>query len=110
MYFEGNNEVKFGWPIFKQINGEIQNRVILEYDSKTSITMKYNENGNEIIFNHLVPSKKDLEGLYEYYIPDGTFNSFKYQKGKWLLTEDVDIRNNEKIINHKKPDIGLTPN
>lgn len=109
MYFAGKNKIKFGLPIFKKLDGNTQNRVILEYDSKTSISLKYHKKEKRIIFNHLVASSKDLEGLYEYYIPEGTFNSYNYKNGKWWLEHDVDIRNDEKIKKYKRPKKGLIP-
>ena len=109
MYFAGKNKIKFGLPIFKRSDGTTRNRVILEYDSKTSISIKYHEKEKRIIFNHLVPSRKDLEGLYEYYIPEGTFNSYNYKNGKWWLEQDIDIRNKEKLKKYKSPKRGLIP-
>ena len=70
----------------------------------------YDEKEERIVFDHLVPSRKDLTGLYEYYIPEGTFNSYNYKKGKWWLEQDVDIRNQTKVKKYKKPKRGLTPN
>ena len=46
--------------------------------------------------------------MHEYYIPEGTYNSFNYEKGKWILYEDIDARN--KQINTKTakpPKMGL---
>jgi hypothetical protein len=109
LYFSGKNKVKFGLPIFKKNKKESQKRVIIEYDAKTSVSVKYQEKEKRIVFNHLVPPKKDLEGLEEYYIPEGTFNSYQYNKGKWLLEEDIDIRNQQKVKRIKKPKRGLVP-
>ena len=109
MYFSGKNKIKFGLPIFKQNKKESQKRVILEYDSKTSISVKYHNKEQRIVFNHLVPPRKDLAGLEEYYIPEGTFNAYQYNKGKWWLQQDVDIRNQEKAKRIKKPKRGLVP-
>ena len=109
MYFSGKNKIKFGLPIFKQNKKESQKRVILEYDSKTSISVKYHSKEEKIVFNHLVPPNKDLEGLEEYYIPEGTFNAYQYKRGKWWLQQDVDIRNQQKIKRIKKPKRGLVP-
>ena len=109
MYFSGKNKIKFGLPIFKQNKKESQKRVILEYDSKTSISVKYHNKEQRIVFNHLVPPRKDLAGLEEYYIPEGTFNAYQYNKGKWWLQQDVDIRNQEKVKKIKKPKRGLVP-
>lgn len=96
MYFSGKNKIKFGLPIFKNNTKESQKRIILEYDSKTAVSVKYHEKNQRIVFNHLIPARKDLVGLEEYYIPDGSFNAYNYQKGKWWLQEDVDARNNIK--------------
>jgi len=109
MYFSGKNKIKFGLPIFKKNKKESQKRVILEYDSKTSISVKYHNKEQRIVFNHLVPPRKDLAGLEEYYIPEGTFNAYQYNKGKWWLQQDVDIRNQEKAKRIKKPKRGLVP-
>jgi len=109
MYFSGKNKIKFGLPIFKKNKKESQKRVVIEYDAKTSVSVKYQEKEQRIVFNHLVPPKKDLEGLEEYYIPEGTFNSYQYKKGKWLLEEDIDIRNQQKVKRINKPKRGLVP-
>ena len=109
LYFSGKNKIKFGLPIFKKNKKESQKRVIIEYDAKTSVSVRYQEKEKRIVFNHLVPPKKDLEGLEEYYIPEGTFNSYQYNKGKWLLEEDIDIRNQQKVKRIKKPKRGLVP-
>ena len=109
MYFSGNNKIKFGLPIFRNIEKNTKKRVIMEYDSKTSFSIKYDEQRKQIIFDNLVASNKELEGLYEYYTPEGTFNGYTYKNGKWLLEEDVDARSNEKLKKHKKSRKGLFP-
>ena len=109
MYFSGVNKIKFGLPIFKKNKKESQKRIIIEYDAKTNVSVKYQQKEQRIVFNHLVPPKKDLEGLEEYYIPEGTFNSYQYKKGKWWLEQDIDIRNQQKVKRIKKPKRGLVP-
>ena len=110
MYFSGRNKIKFGLPIFKQNKKESQKRVIVEYDAKTSVSVKYQKKEKRIVFNHLVPARKDLIGLEEYYIPEGTFNAYQYKRGKWWLEQDIDIRNKQKVKRIKKPKRGLIPN
>jgi hypothetical protein len=109
MYFSGKNKIKFGLPIFKKSKKESQKRIVIKYDAKTSVSVKYQQKEQRIVFNHLVPARKDLEGLEEYYIPEGTFKAYQYKKGKWLLEQDIDIRNQQKVKRIKKPKRGLIP-
>ena len=108
LYFK-NKEIKFGLPVFKR-GKEVLKRIILEYDAKTLISLKYHKESKEIIFNNLIPPKKELIGMEEYYIPDGNFNSYTYKQGKWWFNENVDIRNSQKTKKIKKPKMGLIPN
>ena len=103
MYFSGKNKVKFGLPIFKLKDKSKQKRIILECDSKSSFSLKYDRDNKRLVFDQLVPIKKELKGMHEYYIPEGTYNSFNYDKGKWILNEDIDVRNKQDKIKTKKP-------
>ena len=109
MYFSAKNKIKFGLPIFKKSKNESQKRVILQYNSRSLISVKYHKKEKKIVFDHLVPSSKDLKGLYQYYIPEGTFNAYNYKNGKWWLEEDIDIRNSKRAPKIKNPARGLTP-
>ena len=102
MYFSGKNKIKFGLPIFKLSKKSKQKRFILECDAKTSFSLKFNKDQNRIIFDQLVPIKKELRGMHEYYIPEGTYNAFEYNNGKWILNEDIDARNKQQIKKNKK--------
>ena len=110
MYFSGKNKIKFGLPIFKQNKKESKKRIIIEYDAKTSVSMKYIKKEERIVFDHLVPPNKDLVGLEEYYIPEGTFNTYEYKDKEWWLLQDIDIKNTQKEQKIKKPKRGLIPN
>ena len=46
--------------------------------------------------------------MNEYYIPEGTYNSFNYNNGKWILNEDIDARNKQtRTRSIKPPKMGL---
>ena len=108
IYFSGKNKVKFGLPVFKLKDKTRPKRIILECDSKSSFSLKYDKNNKRLIFDQLVPIKKELKGMHEYYIPEGTYNSFNYENGKWILNEDIDARNKQTKTNTKKsPKMGL---
>ena len=80
-----------------------------EYDERTSVSLSYNKKEKKIIFNNLIPIKKELEGLYEYYVPDGSNNSYNYKSGKWIFEKDIDARNDKNNNSRKKPKMGLLP-
>ena len=55
--------------------------------------------------------RKDLEGLYEYYVPDGTYDAMTYSNGKWLFRSDVTVNNPNRKTTTKigRPKMGITP-
>ena len=86
-------------------------RVILEYNKSSTISVRYQEKQERIVFDHLIPMRKDLEGLYEYYVPDGTYDSMTYSNGKWLFRSDVTVNNANTNATPKigRPKMGITP-
>ena len=52
-----------------------------------------------------------LEGLHEYYVPDGTYDAYIYNNGKWEYKENIDIGIKEKSPPKikKKTQKGLLP-
>lgn len=80
---------------------------MFEYSSEVSMSLRYNDKMDMIVYNHLSPRKEGnvLEGLPQYYGPDGSFDGLEMKKDKWVVIEDIDVRN-EKTKNDraKKPD------
>ncbi len=109
MYFSGREKIKFGASIFKK-GKTTTKRFIIEYNATSTISVRYEEKEKRIVFDHLIPMKKDLEGLYEYYVPDGTYNALQYNNGKWELKNDVAVANpTSKSPTKVKPKMGITP-
>ncbi len=109
MYFSGREKIKFGASIFKK-GKTTTKRFIIEYNATSTISVKYEEKEKKIIFDHLIPMRKDLEGLHEYYIPDGTYNAMKYTNGKWEFKNDVAANNpSSKNPARGNPKMGITP-
>lgn len=78
----------FGAPIVN-INGEIQTRFVLEYNSQAVITLKYHPKHDMLSFDDLVPPNKKSEGFYFTYIPSGAYNYLEWEKGQLVLKEDL---------------------
>ena len=109
MYFSGREKIKFGASIFKK-GKTTTKRFIIEYNATSTISVRYEEKEKRIIFDHLMPMRKDLEGLHEYYIPDGTYNAMKYTNGKWEFKNDVAANNpSSKNPARGNPKMGITP-
>jgi len=106
LWFKPDGTPQFGKDVFK-IPSKFTKRVTFEYASEVAMSLKYNSNRKQIICSHLAPNTPDptLEGQFQYYGPDGSFDAFEMKKGKWVLQADIDIRKDkDKNDNVKKPD------
>lgn len=104
--FKTDGTPVFGKDVFK-IPGKFAKRVMFEYASEVSMSLKYNQNRKQIIFSHLAPNSLDpiLIGQYQYYGPDGSFDALFMKNGKWNYEPAIDIRKDkDKNDNVKKPE------
>lgn len=92
MYFGRNGEPRFGATRFKP-GKRMQRRVLFKYAEDASMSLRYHPKKDMIIFDHLIPMKQGMEGIYEFYGPDFTYDAFELtRKGKWEFVENVDVR------------------
>ena len=90
--FNRNGIPQFGAYLFN-MNKVHQRRVIFEYSKSCSMSLKYDERKDSIIFDHLVPIQEQFEGQYQYYCPDLGLDGFGFKRGKWNFNTDVLARN-----------------
>jgi hypothetical protein len=90
--FGSSGKPAFGANIFK-FDKKKRKRIFFEYSAKTNMTLTYNEKHDMIVFDHLSPSESSYKGLYQYYGPDFSYDAMYFDKGKWQLVKDVDVRN-----------------
>jgi hypothetical protein len=106
LYFKEDGTPMFGKDVFK-FPGKFAKRIMFEYASEVSMSLKYNSNRKQIIFSHLAPNVPDplLEGQFQYYGPDGSFDALYMKKGDWIYDPAIDIRKDkDKTDDVKKPD------
>lgn len=106
LYFKPDGTPMFGKDVFK-FPGKFAKRVMFEYASEVAMSLKYNTNRKQIVFSHLAPNGLDptLEGQFQYYGPDGSFDALEMKKGKWVYEPAIDIRKDkDKTDNVKKPE------
>jgi len=91
--------VRFGAPIFKtKENRRVKRRIIFEYAEGSILSLKYHPKLNKIIFNQLGPVSSDLEGIYEYYVPNlKDFDAYFLNKQNWILEIKTDVTNQKSI-------------
>ena len=91
--FAGNIP-KFGSPVFKA-NRTTLKRVVYEYSNLSNMSMRFDMKNGRVVFDHLSPESPVLEGVYSYYIPDMTYDAYRYDYDAeiWVLQEDVIMTN-----------------
>ena len=72
--------------------------------------MKFNSKEKRITFSNLIPLNEGLEGLYDFYVPDGSVNAFNLINGSFKLKYDVENPNKVSIPKRKKVKTGILPN
>lgn len=106
LYFKADGTPVFGKDVFR-FPKKNPRRLMFEYSADVTMSLKYNEKNNSIVYSHLGPREEGdvMQGLPQYYGPDGSYDSMIQRKGRWVVIEDVDARN-EKNKNDKadKPD------
>lgn len=108
LYFDEQGNPQFGAPIFD--NGKRKfSRIIFEYSAKVSMVMRYVPESDMIIFDHLSPSEPRYSNDYRFYGPDFSYDGFKFEKGRWLLYSDLDMRNAERPKPKNKPVVEYDP-
>lgn len=90
--FDNNGTPRFGADIFN-MSKKNPKRVIFEYASSCSMSLKYSNKKDSIVFDHLTPAQAQLEGQYQYYCPDMSYDGFGFKKGKWNYGTDLNVTN-----------------
>jgi hypothetical protein len=85
--FDEKNEPIFGGRYFSfekdSVKRPTQFRYNLEYKKEARAILKYDEDSKLIIVDHLISETDEPENKWTY-VPDGDYEAFKWQKGKWL--------------------------
>jgi hypothetical protein len=87
-----NGQPRFGSPIFEK-DKKMASRIILEYDGRAKVSLKYYEDTKKVVFDHLIPQRPELADQYQYYVPDLSYDAFEFDKTNWVYQPDVDARN-----------------
>ena len=100
--------LEFGAPIFRMDKKRL-NRFVVEYKEDASVSMKYKKKEKKIFYSNLVPLNDGMEGLYDYYVPDGSVNAFVFNRGSFKLKRDVENTEKVNIPKQRKIRNGIIP-
>lgn len=90
LWFKPDGTPVFGKDIFK-LNRKNPRRLMFEYSADVTMSLKYDEKKNQIVYNHLSAKQEGLlEGQYQFYGPDGSFDALEWIKNRWVVNEDID--------------------
>ncbi len=90
--FNEDNTLQFGYPVFRA-GKKLARRIVFEYSAKAVMTLRYDTNAEMIVYDHLSPPRPSMEGHYEFYGPDFSYDAFYFENGYWNYKPDIDIRN-----------------
>ncbi|MBU8893259.1 MAG: hypothetical protein KOO66_10805 [Bacteroidales bacterium] len=92
LYFDKNELPVLGKLVFKNRNLSVS-RIIFEFNAQSNMVLTYDEEKEMIIYDHLSPSRPGLQGQYEFYGPDFSYDGLKFERGIWNSYQDIDVRN-----------------
>lgn len=102
--FDQNNQPLFGGPFFSfekdTAKRPVQHRFSIEYKKDASALVNFIEEEGLILVDHLISETDEPDKPYTF-IPDGDYEGFKWEKGKWVHID--------KVFNYKVDMNGVDP-
>lgn len=90
--FNERQEPVFGAPLisFKEDTAKkpVQTRFSIEYKKEANTLLNYDPDLDMIVFDHLI-SESEEPGKKNTYIPDGTYEGFKWKDGQWVHVDKL---------------------
>ncbi len=72
---------------------ETLDRMVFEYSSQVSMSVRYDPGLKMITCDHLEPFHPIYRNNFEFYGPDGSFDGLEFRDGSWDFEIDIDARN-----------------
>jgi hypothetical protein len=85
-----NDGCKFGGNFF-EFEDRNPKRVVFEYSDQVTCSLRYYEKQKTIVVDHVSPRESIYEGFVPEYGPDGSYDGYVLENGKWKYTPIIDI-------------------
>lgn len=82
LWFDDEEKPHFGKEIFN-FDGDLQSRIVFDFADRAAMICRYDAEEKAIVYANLVPLNPLMEGRYENYVPDGTYDFLEFDKGTW---------------------------
>ncbi len=105
--FSSRGVPRFGKSVFK-FKKDRKKRVIFEFSYMATMRLFYDDDIDMVVFEHMAPKNASLKGNKMAYGSDLTFDGLEFVDGKWILKENLDVKNSKKDLNKRKKDISYT--
>jgi hypothetical protein len=105
LYFKSNGDPVFGKDVFR-FPRKNPRRMMFEWSQEVSMSLRYNESRDMILFHHLVPRERNpaIENQFQFYGPDAQFDALVMKNHKWILVENVEANSDiDPVKNSRKP-------
>ena len=95
--FDEQGKPRFGAPLFQfkyddstsTKTGDTMSRFFIEYKGDASTVLNYDRELELIVFDHVAPPSERSKGATFTYVPDGTYEGFKWVNNHWQWIEKV---------------------
>jgi hypothetical protein len=92
LHFDNAGRPLFGGPFFSfredSVKKQDQARFWIEYKKDGNARLQFDDEMNMILYDHLIPENGETGKRYTY-IPDGDYEGFKWNDGKWVHIDKV---------------------
>ncbi len=89
--FDSRGQSVFGAPLFSILDRgkrKMTNRLMLEYEKGSKVSLNYDKETQQIIFDHCESQIGDPAKKYTY-VPDGTYDGLRWNGNEWVMSENV---------------------
>ena len=86
----GDDGCTFGGNFF-DFKDRNPKRVVFEYSDRVACSLRYYDKQKTIVVDHLSPRELIYEGFFPEYGPDGSYDGYVLENGKWKYTPIIDI-------------------
>lgn len=83
-------------------------RAIFEFSYMATMKLFYDKDIDMVVLEHMVPVNSSMANIPSAFGSDLTFDGLEYDNGKWLLRENLNVKNRNKQLNKRKKDISYT--